>query len=189
MGRIPDEELIRKLQFSERRELDGVFSYLYRKVYDQVYRFVRKYKGIEADVEDIFQDGLIALLKLARRGQLAADVNVEAYLFSICRNLWFKQLQKKKVNINPDDLQMAAPAEEVPLYSMMKSEEQQEILNALQQLGEDCRKVLVYFYYDRMRMRKIADLMGYASEQVAKNRKSECMKKLKHIFNKTPNRN
>ncbi len=183
MRRIPDAELIHDLQYSERRELDKVFSYLYRQVYDQVFHFIRKYKGIEADAEDIFHDGLIALLKLARRGQLAADkTNVEAYLFSICRNLWFKKLQKKKITISPDDLQMAGPVEEVPLYGLLKKEQQEQVLQLLGQLGEDCRKVLTYFYYDRLRMKKIAELMGYSSDQVAKNRKSDCMKKLKAIF-------
>ena len=182
MKKIPNAELIQLLQNSKQQELDQTFTYLYRQMYKQVAHFIGKYKGSPEEMEDVFQDGLIALLKLARRGSLAEDLNVEAYLFSICKNLWFKQLQKKKSFINPEDLQMAAPVEEVPLYGLMKKEEQLAILNLLEQIGTDCRKVLMYYYYDRFRMKKIAELMGYASEQVAKNRKSECMKKLRAIY-------
>ncbi len=182
MKRIPDADLIHQLQYGKDRELDLTFSYLYRRMYDQVFHFVKKYKGHEADVEDLFHEGLIALFKLARRGRLAADLNIEAYLFSICNLLWFKQLQKKKVFLHPDDVQIAAPIVELPIAKMIKQEERELVLRLLNQLGQDCRKVLVYYYYDRFRMKKIAELMGYASDQVAKNRKSECMKKLKNLL-------
>ena len=67
--------------------------------------------------------------------------------------------------------------DEVAIFNMMKEEEQSEVRRLMEQLGEGCRKVLVSYYYKRMRMREIAENMGYSSEQVAKNRKSDCMKK------------
>ncbi len=176
------DRLIQLLQHGTGPALDEVFTYLYRNVYRQVFQVVQKYRGSAEDAEDLFHDGLIALLKLARRGQLAPDLKVEAYLFSICRNLWFKQLAKRKIVVDPDDLAMSSPDEEWPVASLITAEERERVVRLLEQMGEDCRKVLLYYYYDRMRMRDIAQAMGYASEQVAKNRKSECMKLLKKLF-------
>ncbi len=174
--------LIKQLQHGSGSALDEVFTYLYRSSYQGVLLFIQKHNGRAEDAEDVFHDGLIALLKLARRGQLPEDLKVEAYLFSICRNLWFKQLQKKKSTIAPEHLPMSGPLEELPVYRMMKAEEREQIVRLLEKIGADCRQVLLYYYYNRMRMRDIAQLMGYASEQVAKNRKSECMKKLRKLF-------
>lgn len=183
MGRIPDEILIQQLQFGEGQALDDVILYLNKRVYDMTSRFVTRYKGTSHDAEDIFQDGVVALYKLARRGMLAPGTNVEAYLFSICKNLWFKQLRKKQdtVELTPD-FNALPELDDLPLHSLLSQERQSAFAKLLAQFGEDCQKVLTGYYYDRLRMTKIAEMMGYANEQVAKNKKADCMKKLKNLL-------
>jgi RNA polymerase sigma factor (sigma-70 family) len=187
MGRIPDELLIQRLHFGESQDVDEALSYLHRQVYSMTSRFVVKYKGTTADAEDIFQDGMVALYKMARLGKLAPDTNVEAYLFSVCKNLWFKQLRKKHDTIElPSDFNAASDLDEVPLFSLLSKERQSAIDKLLQVFGEDCQRVLVGYYYDRLRMGKIAEMMGYANEQVAKNKKADCMKKLRNLVGEAP---
>ncbi len=182
MKKTKADHLIRQLQYASRQELDPLFSYLYQQVYQQVCSLVKEYVGVDEDAEDIFHDGLLALLKMARRGQLAADANVEAYLFSICRNLWYKQLKKRKNVLSLDELPLSIPEDDLPLEALLKKEEEAAMLQYLEALGDNCCKVLVYYYYDRMRLKVIAELMGYASEQVAKNRKLTCMKRLRELY-------
>ncbi len=187
MGRIPDEILIQRLQSGESLEVDETLSYLHRQVYAMTARFVIKYKGISADAEDIFQDGLVALYKLARLGKLASDTNVEAYLFSICKNLWFKQLRKRHETVEfTAELNTIPELDGLPLYSLLSQERQNAFGMLLRSFGEDCQKVLFAYYYDRLRMAKIAALMGFANEQVAKNKKADCMKKLKKLLSDSP---
>lgn len=183
MGRIPDEMLIQQLQFGEGQALDDVILYLNKQVYDMTARFVARYKGTSHDAEDIFQDGVVALYKLARRGKLLPGTNVEAYLFSICKNLWFKQLRKKHETVElSSELNALPELEDLPLHSLLSKERQSAFGKLLAQFGEDCQKVLTGYYYDRLRMTKIAEMMGYANEQVAKNKKADCMKKLKNLL-------
>ena len=45
-------------------------------------------------------------------------------------------------------------------------------------LGDTCKKVLMYYYYDGMSMQEIADKLGFANTNTAKTKKYKCKKKL-----------
>jgi RNA polymerase sigma factor (sigma-70 family) len=187
MGRVPDELIIKHLQAGESYEVDEMLAHLHRQVYGMTLKFVNKYKGVDADAEDVFQDALVALYKMARQGRLVPGTNVEAYLFTICKNLWFKQLRKRRETVDLSNEVGAMPElDNFPLYSLLEHEQQDAFAKLLKRFGEDCQKVLVGYYYDKLRMTKIAEMMGYANEQVAKNKKADCMKRLKNFLAETP---
>lgn len=185
MSKIPDQTLIQHLQIGDPVVVNKALTYLHRKVYQQVSSFIQKYQGAAQDVEDIFQDALLAIYKLARQERLPPDTNVEAYLFSICKNLWFQQLRKKKAIISIEDNPVLPPVQEVTLFRLLEKEKKEEIQRLISKIGSNCREVLTYFYFERMRMREIAELMNFSSEQVAKNKKSTCLKKLKILVAKS----
>lgn len=187
MGRIPNEIIVKCLQSGESQDVDEMLSYLHRQVYSMASRFIVRYKGSAQDAEDIFQDGLLALYKLARQGKLASHINIEAYLFSICKNLWFRQLHKNRDTIElTTEFNGLTDPEVIPIFTLLSEERKLAVEKLLRHIGEDCQKVLVAYFYDRIRMVKIAEMMGYATEQVAKNKKSECMKKLKNLILEAP---
>ncbi|HFA48532.1 MAG TPA: sigma-70 family RNA polymerase sigma factor [Bacteroidetes bacterium] len=186
MKKYADEDIVQRLQSGDNRIVDETLYYLHGQVYAMVVRFVRKYKGTLADAEDNFQDSLIALYKLARQGKLQGNTNVEAYLYAINKNLWFKQLKKRKETLELPDDAHAIPVPEVALYSLLSEERKAAIEKLLAQLGESCHRLLVYYFYDRLKLKKIAQLMEYASEQVAKNKKSACMRQLKTLLSQHP---
>ena len=53
-------------------------------------------------------------------------------------------------------------------------------------LGPKCREVLSYFYYEKRSMQEIAKLTGLANKQVAKNKKSLCLKLLRKMIGENP---
>lgn len=184
--RIADEELVQLLQLGNQAEVDNALFYLHGRVYHQVCKMVLNNNGTTPDCEDLFQDGMIALYKLARRGVLKTDTNVEAYLFTICRNLWMKELKKKKETFDLEKIHNTIPVAEVALYTLLDRDKKDAIDQLLNQTGERCKELLTYYFYDKHRLRKVAELMQYASEQVAKNKKAECMKKLKTLVADNP---
>jgi RNA polymerase sigma factor (sigma-70 family) len=187
LEKIPDEELVQRLQFGLQPVADEALLYLHKQVYGMVTRFINRHKGSVEDAEDVFQDGLIALYKLARQGKLAESTRVEAYLFSICKNLWYKQLHKKQETVElPAELSEVSGMEGLQLHSLMSEEWQGAIAKLLAHFGGDCQRVLLGYYYDRLSMAEIAKIMGYANEQVAKNKKSDCMKKIKGLLAEAP---
>lgn len=67
----------------------------FQLMYEQVKRYRQKNNGSVSEAEDVFQDSLIALYKHACAGRLGSSIRLEAYFFTICKNLWRKELQKK----------------------------------------------------------------------------------------------
>jgi hypothetical protein len=62
-----------------------------------------------------------------------------------------------------------------------KVDEQNLFWSAFQQLGEECQKLLRLFF-DKEKMAKIAEMMGYGSEGYAKKRKFQCKEKLVELI-------
>lgn len=186
MKRRLDAEIISKLEGDDDKEKDETLTYLYQKMYPMVKRFILQNNGTTLDTEDIFQDGLLAFYKLVRRGKISYDTNVEAYVFSICRNLWLKQIGKRSNTIEIKDELLDIPTEDVRLNKLMEDDQRAIIDAILTQLGADCKQVLYYYYYERKKLKEIVHLMHYANEQVVKNKKSKCMKKLRVLIDERP---
>jgi RNA polymerase sigma factor (sigma-70 family) len=60
-------------------------------------------------------------------------------------------------------------------------EREKIIAQCLDQLGETCRKVLMYYYFDEMSMQEIADKLGFANTDTAKTKKYKCKQKLDEL--------
>ena len=154
--------------------------------YLKVNSYVLKNSGGKDDAADLFQDGLIVLYKAIRQQKIPKDSNVQGYLFAVCRNLWLKRLRRQK-----KQQPLTKEFEDIPvdishLDEMISVEKQDIIQDLLAKLGGNCRQLLIYFYYERRRMKEIVKLMDFSSEQVAKNKKSACMKKLRAIIDEEP---
>lgn len=182
MDILSNEIIIKRLQSTVEQEVNQIMRYLYERVYPSVRRLVTNNKGTESDVPDIFQDGLIILYNLALQKKINHETKIEGYLYSICRNLWLKTLKKKRKTVELTEERKVIPTEDFSI-KYYHSEEQKAIFESLlAQLGTECQTLLNYFYYDRRKMKDIAPLMNFSSEQVAKNKKSKCMKKLRELI-------
>ena len=96
-------------------------------------------------------------------------------LYSICLNLWRKELDRKKRFSNEE--------KDSQEYQNQDRDERIKIINlCIDQLDETCKKVLMYYYYDRMSMANIADKLGFANTDTAKTKKYKCKKKLDEII-------
>ena len=178
--------ILDKLQSSKNSEAEQALLYLHQQVYKMARRFIMERKGSLQDAEDIFQESLVILYKMAKQKKFRPDINLEAYLYTICRNRWLKELKSKKEDPGlPDNLESVA-VEEVVLKKILTEERRQTIDTILKGLGHDCYRILLSFYYDRLKMEEIAELMNYANAQVAKNKKSRCLKKLREMVLESP---
>lgn len=186
MQQFSDKDLIKKLRSTMYAENDDAMNYLYEVMYGKVVRFILKNSGSKQRADDVFQDGVIILYKAAKANRLDVVENIQAYFFSICRNLWFKELKKEQRVTTLTDEYNERPEEALPLNLLMSNEKSVLINQLLNNLGEGCRKVLTYYYYERLKMKQIMERMNFSSEQVAKNKKSTCMKKLKEIILSNP---
>lgn len=184
--KIQDKEIVRLLQSSNPKKETLALRYLHQRVYKMIVRFVKRLKGNAADAEDVMQEGLFIFFDRARTNKLPEQLNAEAYLYGICQKLWYRKLKKKPDTDDLSDVHHTLPVEDMQIKMTLEDEKAHLMSIIENRLGESCYKMLVYFYYEQRRMKEIAQLFSYKNEQIAKNKKAKCMKKLKEMMMEEP---
>jgi len=155
---------------------------IYVNNYYMVENFILCHGGTKEDAKDVFQDVVIAFYNNIKGKKITLKSKISTYIYSIARNQWLKHVRdnKKTIVLEAEVVNKVSDSENA-FESMVYSEEQLMIAKILSTAGEKCKHLLQQFYFEKLKMKKIASNLGYASEQVAKNQKSKCMKKLKAI--------
>lgn len=167
---MKDQEVLERISQGDEKALD----YLYRKYYRMMTRIVTSNNGTEQDAKDIFQDALIVFWQKATSGKLVLTSKISTYIYSICQNLWRKELERKSKLVHE-----AKDGEE---FIDHDSKERTRIIQeCIAALGDTCQKVLTYYYFDGLSMELIAEKMGFANTDTAKTKKYKCKKKLDEL--------
>ena len=165
-----DELIVSEL----RKNNHVVLRELYKTHYPMIMNMVCSNSGTEQEARDIYQDALIVFWQKARSGNLVLTSKISTYVYSVCQNLWRKELDRKK--------RLSHEARDSSESIDMDSPEREKIMaKCLSQLGETCRKVLMYYYFDEMSMQEIADKLGFANTDTAKTKKYKCKQKLDEL--------
>ena len=72
-----------------------LLSEIYTRFAGRIKIMVLQNAGSETDAADIMQDALIAVYYKAVTGNFVLTCPFEAFLYTICKNLWLMQLRKK----------------------------------------------------------------------------------------------
>ena len=153
-----------------------VLQYIYKNFYSNINFFIKKNNGDEEDANDIFQEAIIIIYRKLKANDLILDCTFDTYLYSICRFIWLKELEKRKTEqenikdnhefndgIYDDSLQMIFD----------KNERYRLYQKHFAILGKDCQKIL-QLYFEKVPLQTIANIMGFKSEKYAKKRKFNC---------------
>jgi RNA polymerase sigma factor (sigma-70 family) len=144
---------------------------LYKKYYRMMTKLVITNSGTEEEARDVYQDALIVFWQKATSGNLVLTSKMSTYIYSICQNLWRKELDRKKRLSNEEkDGSVTLDTE--------TTEREKIIAKCIDQLDSTCKKVLMYYYFEEMSMQDIADKLGFANTDTAKTKKYKCKKKL-----------
>jgi len=147
---------------------------LYQKYYRMMTKLVITNSGTEEEARDVYQDALIVFWQKATAGNLILTSKMSTYIYSICQNLWRKELDRKKRLTNEE--------KDTAVLLDTESNEREKILaKCIDQLGETCKKVLMLYYFEEMSMQDIADKLGFANTDTAKTKKYKCKKKLDEL--------
>ncbi len=185
--RYTDQQIVAGLLAGGRGE-HSLLKQLYQVHQSTVFRFVQEQQGSKAEAKDIFQEGILVLYKQVRAGKFRGESSLGTYLFSICKYLWFQKLKKESRRADLLERQpLPFTAQDIDPYRKMEDKEQRDLMLTLfQQIGEQCRKVLLFALYDEISMDEIAQKMGFKSGQIARNKKYKCLKRLKKVMNEQP---
>src|SRR5699024_682949 len=125
---MKDSEILAKIEGGDERALD----YLYKKYYRMMVKLVISNNGSEEEAKDIYQEALIVFWQKAASGNFTLTSKISTYLYSICLNLWRKELDRKSKLGNEE--------KDGSEYIEDEKKERIRIINeCINELGETCR--------------------------------------------------
>ena len=161
---------------------------IYSKYAERIIRLVVQNSGSHQDAKDIFQEALSKIYQQACRGDFVLTCPFEAYLYIVCRGLWFNELKKRQ--------RREVTIRDLPLYNdtedAFRLAEEREKMAARDQLfweqfhtlGERCQELLKRSWSGNS-METVADNMDI-SYAYARKKKSECVKRLMELVRRSP---
>lgn len=176
-----DQWIIDGLRDSSKANRNKVLHHMYQKHFGMVESMILQNNGNREDARDVFQDAIIVLVDNISVTSFKLTSTLSTYLYAIARNVWLKKL-KNKGRINYEvEVQDIGLVEESHLEILVQTDEIKEIKNLLLRLDKTCQEVLEMFYFRRFSIEAIARAMNYNNENVAKVKKSKCLKKLREM--------
>lgn len=158
---------------------------LYQMAFHYCASFVTQNSGNLEDAREIFQESLFVLLKNAQNPDFQIDFSLKGYLYVITKNLWLKQLRKKKEAV---DLVVDDPTFELNIIAEDEIEDRkllearhQLLYDCMKKLREDCQKLLEMTFYQKLNDKEIAPLMDYSIGFVRQKRK-RCIGHLRKLM-------
>lgn len=138
------------------------------------------YKATKDQAKDAFQDAIIDFHQNVISGHLTElSSTIKTYLFQIGKHKLLN-IQKKEQRMTYHDALHLIENGEVENFmeEENKAYSQEQISKAIENLPEDCQKVLKLYYFSEYDMESIAREMNYKNADTAKSKKSVCMKNL-----------
>ncbi|MES2731929.1 MAG: sigma-70 family RNA polymerase sigma factor [Bacteroidota bacterium] len=176
-----DGELLQAIRLGN--NLEAPIKYLYAMHFDSLANFIRINKGNQQDAEDVFQEMIVVFIDLIQREKFRGDSSIKTFLYAIVRNLWLNELKKRNRTLLRDTEYYDGGSKEEAIHDSIEANDvRRQIFQLIEQLGEICKRILVYFYYDNLPMKEIVARLDYENEQVVRNRKYKCMKRLGELL-------
>ncbi len=169
---MKDSQILKKIKCGDETALD----FIYKKNYKMMTRMVIRNNGTEDEAKDIYQEAILIFWQKARRDDFVLTSKISTFIYSVCQNLWRKELERK----NRISGEMKDDQKE---FNDFDTQERNEIIReCIDSLGETCRKVLMYYYFDNMSMSDIAQKLGFANSDTAKTKKYKCKRELDRLI-------
>lgn len=185
LQKVANVELLLLIQRSDEKTLNNLY-HQHREKFIQ--RTVGYYCEKRTEAGDVFQQAFtIFYLNIKNEKITELVFAIEIYLFSIGKSIFNKRRK--------DYLEMEKDAKvhfELSIFDfdIIEKEKRQLLKTRLHRLlytfEEPCKTVLKLYYFCRFPMKTIVNEIGYNDEIMAKQKKYECLKKLKETITNQP---
>jgi DNA-directed RNA polymerase specialized sigma24 family protein len=86
---MSEPEIFERIKGGDEKALELI----YKKYYRMMTKLVITNSGTEDEARDVYQDALVVFWQKARSGNLVMTSKMSTYIYSICQNLWRKELE------------------------------------------------------------------------------------------------
>lgn len=141
------------------------FGELYRRYIPMVYGLCLKYLNDKADAQDAVMD---LFEEVSRKIKQYEIQNFHTWLYSVAKNHCLLRLRKVKQSffVNLEDTIMENGDFFTLLDKEKSTEEESAVIWCMNELGEEQRKSIEYFYYENKSYADIVSITGYTLEKV-----------------------
>ncbi|MGB1287850.1 MAG: RNA polymerase sigma factor [Aggregatilineales bacterium] len=175
-GYDPDWQLIREMADGNIAALDT----LYANYGSLLLNFLRARVNNQQLAEEVLQDVMLAAWNSASKFQ--EQSKVKTWLLVIARNRAINATRKKQLPVVPvDDVFNLQTDETGPMEKAIRHDRQAVVRDAIQQLPDAQREVLVLVFYHQLTGAEVAEVMDI-SEGTVKSRLHRAKKALKGIL-------
>ena len=159
------EALIQRCQRGDRLAVEA----LIRRYQNYVYRLCYLVMRTEQDAEDMTQETFIRAFRALPRFEIRKGTSFEAWLYRIAVNACRSRMRRKWYQVLPwpePAPQMVAEPEEQPDRLMILGERRNDVLRAVDAVGEKHRMVVILRYYAGLSNEEIARALNIPSGTV-----------------------
>ncbi|HTF80458.1 MAG TPA: sigma-70 family RNA polymerase sigma factor, partial [Cytophagales bacterium] len=151
---------------------------IYKKSLPKIRKYILSNNGTEEEVKDVFQDTIVIFYRKVKTGKFREDVDIDAFLFAVARNLYINYVSRHlKRNVKTTSGDERDRSEDL-LQQLIDKEKEKHIENIFNELGAHCAKLLRLNFFNDLSMKEIAQMMGFANENVAKTKSYKCRQRL-----------
>jgi len=171
---ISDKQVVDAILSQDNTAVNACMQFLYADHFPTIKHFVLKNNGTNEEANDVFQDALVIFYVKIRKGEYLSTSSLKTYLFGISKNLWLKELRKKRTEAK----HMTVGDEPGFQEELIIQESQMTIRKVMEHINEECKRLLIDFYYNGQSMSELTVKYGLGSEAATKNKKYRCLQKL-----------
>lgn len=169
-----DNEIIRAVAERDQVAINSSMNFLYKEHFHVIKSFILKNSGNLDEANDLFQDALVIFYVKVRKGEYKNTSSLKTYLFGIARNLWLKELRRRRIAQKHLTVEGDIDFQE----ELIIQESQVTIRKVMELINEECKRLLMDFYFEGQSMAQLTDRYGLGSEAATKNKKYRCLQKL-----------
>jgi len=178
-----DNEIIEVLLHQPKLELE-VLKYVYAAADPSLRKFILSNGGDNTIADDIIQDAIIVCYEKIKNGKFKLQTTLIGYIYTVGKYIWYNRQRKEKpivkvVSTDAYQLNTSFEENDFELFNVDKTALVDELLA---EVGSSCKKILIESIYMKKSMQEIAKSNDLKNEQVARNKKSKCLKKLRKII-------
>ncbi|WP_298903688.1 sigma-70 family RNA polymerase sigma factor [uncultured Psychroserpens sp.] len=162
---------------------EAVVAQIYQKMFSQVLSFVASNKGQRTDAEDVFQKALLQLAVRYKKEKFVIQSTFEAYFFTVCKNLWRRELNKSKIWVTKHEIVELRDDNEDIAMAVLEQKRWELYTESLELISEKCKQILKH-YFSKVSYEDMVIKFSYSSETVARQSVFKCKNRLKTFIKK-----
>ena len=176
-----ERKIIQKLTNEEiisgfRNNNPEIIEKIYEDYFPMIKYLVERNSGTTSDAKDIFQESLMIIFKKIENNEFILSCSFKTFLYTVCRNIWFKQLRNSNVCLNEfqDNVMLVEQNDNKCIYKEFFLNKEYFIFRHHFENLSSKHKKLFELFFEKYSFKQIADILNFKNAAYARKEKYVC---------------